>query len=1208
MILNFINLGKQKVISFLFAFVSFLTFSQNLITVPFDNGFIGLNTGNNSAGTSYYHSGTGGLGWTNVQFAQNSSSNVFVAQGNDIIGMVLITDNNGIEHTIEGFIKWRSPSGNNPYVIVFQPATGTSATLATNSFNGSATYTITDQKYIGLVFNGYTLTISPVPGTVTGNAATNGLLDALNAYLGILEGISLSPVQTVVPESIGNATISVNLSAASTNTISVNYLFSDSTATDTQDYSAISGTLTFAPGETAKTLTLPILEDLLVEGDELVKISLSNPTNAYIATGIGTVKIVDNDNSPTADAGPASASICSGNTYTTSGTATNGTILWSSSGTGTFTNGTTTIATYTPSLADISAGSVTLTMTVTGISTVSDNLILTIIPATSAGTISGTTAVCSGGSSTLSSTISGGTWSSATTSVATINASTGEVSGVSAGTSVITYTVAGSGGCADATATTTVTLFTSPNTPNGSVNVQPTCSNSVGTIIITSQANSQYSINGTTYQSSNLFNGVTPGIYTIYVRSTLNNSCVASGATLTVNAVPAAPATPGGSVAVQPTCGAPTGTIVFTSQSGVQYSVNGSNYQASNTFSGLVPGTYMLYAQSNVDNTCVSTGASLTINAIPNCIPVAQNDNSNTIEDTPVDIDIVINDYDLDGTLDLNAIDLDINTPGIQNTISGGQGSWSINNGIVTFTPATNFNGIATLSYIISDNQGAWSNVGLIEVIVSPVNDAPVVDNEDVFISFNGSFSGDLTDNGDFDPDGTLLIANPNATFGPFHGNITINPNGTYTYIPNANYIGNDTVVVEICDQGLPLPILCTTDTIFITVNPCTINDLNQDCDNDGLTNQEELDLGTDPFNPDTDGDGVLDGTEVNDGTNPLDPCDFIFASQTVAPTAAWAALDCDNDGLPNGEEMNAGTDPTNPDTDGDGVLDGTEVNDGTNPLDPCDFVFASQTVAPTASWAALDCDNDGLPNGEEMNAGTDPTSPDTDGDGVLDGTEVNDGTNPLDPCDFVFASQAVSPTAEWATLDCDNDGLPNGEEINIGTDPTNPDTDGDGVLDGTEFNDGTNPTNPCEYIYVNQTVQTSQEWNILDCDGDGISNGEEESNGTDPNDPCDPFVQGSNCDVIIDIPEAFSPDGDGVNDTFIIQGIEYFNDNQIIIFNRWGSQVFTMSPYDNTWDGTSQNNLNINGDQLPTGTYFYILDTKTDKYGVIKGYIYLKR
>ena len=616
----------------------------------------------------------------------------------------------------------------------------------------------------------------------------------------------------------------------------------------------------------------------------------------------------------------------------------------------------------------------------------------------------------------------------------------------------------------------------------------------------------------------------------------------------------------------------------------------------------------MLYTQSNVDNTCVSTGASLTINAIPNCIPVAQNDNSNTIEDTPVDIDIVINDYDLDGTLDLNAIDLDINTPGIQNTISGGQGSWSINNGIVTFTPATNFNGIATLSYIISDNQGAWSNVGLIEVIVSPVNDAPVVDNEDVFISFNGSFSGDLTDNGDFDPDGTLLIANPNATFGPFHGNITINPNGTYTYIPNANYIGNDTVVVEICDQGLPLPILCTTDTIFITVNPCTINDLNQDCDNDGLTNQEELDLGTDPFNPDTDGDGVLDGTEVNDGTNPLDPCDFIFASQTVAPTAAWAALDCDNDGLPNGEEVNAGTDPTNPDTDGDGVLDGTEVNDGTNPLDPCDFIFASQTVAPTASWAALDCDNDGLPNGEEMNAGTDPTSPDTDGDGVLDGTEVNDGTNPLDPCDFVFASQAVSPTAEWATLDCDNDGLPNGEEINIGTDPTNPDTDGDGVLDGTEFNDGTNPTNPCEYIYVNQTVQTSQEWNILDCDGDGISNGEEESNGTDPNDPCDPFVQGSNCDVIIDIPEAFSPDGDGVNDTFIIQGIEYFNDNQIIIFNRWGSQVFTMSPYDNTWDGTSQNNLNINGDQLPTGTYFYILDTKTDKYGVIKGYIYLKR
>ena len=176
---KFLLLSSLIAIGTIFSF----TFAQNLITVPFNNGFVGNNGGSNNAPNSYYLSGTGGLGWSNAQFAQNSNTNVFVAQGNDIIGMVLITDNNGVEHTINGFIKWRTPSGNNPHTLCFQPATGTNVTLATNSFNGSSTYTITDTKYIGLTFNGSTLTISPVPGTVTGNAATNGLLDLLNSYL-----------------------------------------------------------------------------------------------------------------------------------------------------------------------------------------------------------------------------------------------------------------------------------------------------------------------------------------------------------------------------------------------------------------------------------------------------------------------------------------------------------------------------------------------------------------------------------------------------------------------------------------------------------------------------------------------------------------------------------------------------------------------------------------------------------------------------------------------------------------------------------------------------------------------------------------------------------------------------------------------------------------------------------------------------------------
>lgn len=286
------------------------------------------------------------------------------------------------------------------------------------------------------------------------------------------------------------------------------------------------------------------------------------------------------------------------------------------------------------------------------------------------------------------------------------------------------------------------------------------------------------------------------------------------------------------------------------------------------------------------------------------------------------------------------------------------------------------------------------------------------------------------------------------------------------------------------------------------------------DCDNDGLPNSKEKELGTDPIDPDTDGDGVKDGDEVKDKTNPLDPCDYVAAHITVAPKQAWLDADCDNDGLPNSKEKELGTDPKNPDTDGDGVTDGDEVKDGTNPLDPCDFVYAHQTVEPSAAWGNLDCDHDGLPNKKEKELGTDPKNPDTDGDGVTDGDENLDGTNPLDPCSLIVSRQTVTPTAEWYALDCDNDGLPNKEELEKGTDPNNPDTDGDGVKDGDEIKDGTNPLDPCDLVLAHQTVTPSLDWQLLDCDNDGTPNQKELEIGTDP------FDKDTDKDAVIDTTE----------------------------------------------------------------------------------------
>ena len=61
-----------------------------------------------------------------------------------------------------------------------------------------------------------------------------------------------------------------------------------------------------------------------------------------------------------------------------------------------------------------------------------------------------------------------------------------------------------------------------------------------------------------------------------------------------------------------------------------------------------------------------------------------------------------------------------------------------------------------------------------------------------------------------------------------------------------------------------------------------------------------------------------------------------------------------------------------------------------------------------------------------------------------------------------------------------------------------------------------------------------------------------------------------------------------------------------VTIFNRWGSKVYASSNYKNDWDGTNQFGVSI-GDELPGGTYFYIIDLG-DGSEIIKNYIYLER
>ncbi len=93
---------------------------------------------------------------------------------------------------------------------------------------------------------------------------------------------------------------------------------------------------------------------------------------------------------------------------------------------------------------------------------------------------------------------------------------------------------------------------------------------------------------------------------------------------------------------------------------------------------------------------------------------------------------------------------------------------------------------------------------------------------------------------------------------------------------------------------------------------------------------------------------------------------------------------------------------------------------------------------------------------------------------------------------------------------------------------------------------------------------------------------------------------------LTINIPDAFSPNLDGVNDLFVITNIESYPDNKFTVFNRWGNKVYEATPYTNQWDGTSQFGSAFK-EGLPESTYYYILDLGNDA-DPYTGYIYLRR
>jgi len=257
-------------------------------------------------------------------------------------------------------------------------------------------------------------------------------------------------------------------------------------------------------------------------------------------------------------------------------------------------------------------------------------------------------------------------------------------------------------------------------------------------------------------------------------------------------------------------------------------------------------------------------------------------------------------------------------------------------------------------------------------------------------------------------------------------GAVSINPAGTSATLGltiAANAIGKFALVATNA-SGSSTAFLTSGNTFTVVSSSAA----SMDSDGDGLSDAQEVAIGSDPFNPDTDGDGFPDGVEVASGSDPLNPLCTPFNCRASGETLSVSVSVANFIGTPSAPHEADGVfsvvnfiGTTSAPHEADSFLFSV-VNTGgaaALPLEADSRVYWLVNTAPNVTASSLsslsspqgaqadsarhppgggiDTDGDGLTDEQERQLGTDPFAPDTDGDGFPDGLEVALGSNPLD-------------------------------------------------------------------------------------------------------------------------------------------------------------------------------------------------------------------
>ncbi|MFP4655233.1 MAG: Ig-like domain-containing protein [Methanohalobium sp.] len=620
------------------------------------------------------------------------------------------------------------------------------------------------------------------------------------------------------------------------------------------------------------------------------------------------------------------------------------------------------------------------------------------------------------------------------------------------------------------------------------------------------------------------------------------------------------------------------------------------------------------------DNDDDSDTANVIINVKEeNIIPVAVDDSAYTLMNHEVEIHVLHNDSLLEDGID----GIEINSEAMHGELEITQYN------TIIYNPYKWYTGTDEFEYLIKDNDGD-TDVATVFVTVEEIpNYVPNAKDDSTGTSMNEDVTIDVLRNDEGLNDTPISLS---ALSDPENGEILVNEDNTITYSPATDYLGYDDFEYEVCDYD------DECDTAQVKVHVRENNTVPVALDDKVYTRMNT------PVN-----------IEVLENDYGLDDG---FGNLTIAETPSYGTVEVETDYsvtyTPNQWFMGSDTlvyELTDTDGDFDTALVIIGVNDGDAPLPD---VYVSEISGNTSENKTKAFFNMALTKQPEAEVyitmhSTDTTegilSTDTirftsanwDREQTVTITGVNDNIVDGDVEYSIATDNAVSSDIIYDGLTVDNVDLINydnddaGINIRLASETNKTSEDGDTVKLAVTLE-----TEPTEEIQINafstdpsEGVVENNKLIFYPYDGElekeliiiGVDDNErdgdieyeiefelstEDTSYTDTEIENFPLVNEDNDEIEQFIPDAFSPDNDGLNDSFQILGLEDYNNLSIKIYNRWGTMVYSNSDYKNNWDGRA-NVSTLGSKKLPSGTYYYQLKIK-DTGETIEGSVFLKR